>query len=167
MGSGKSHLGGLLAEKLNYSFLDMDTYIEETEGKTIANIIASEGMDAFRSIEHKSLLNILNKRENLVVATGGGTPCFHRNMEWINQNGISIFLNAPVKLLYSRLEKETEKRPIIKGLSGQLLEDKIKDLRSKRQLKYEQAKLKIDQYQGQSASEALDSMHQLLLPFLT
>ena len=166
MGSGKSHLGALLATKLDFSFLDMDAVLEEKEQTTIADLIKKEGMETFRLKEHNCLLSLLNKRENLVIATGGGTPCFYKNMDWINQNGLSIYLDAPTKLIAKRLEKETEKRPLVQGLKGNALEEKINKLLQERLVFYRQAHFQLEQYPGQAEKEAIKKILEFLQPYL-
>ena len=85
MGSGKSSVGNLLAEKLKLGFIDFDRYIENEAGKTIAEIFDEDGEDKFREMEHRHLQNVLGK-QNVVISLGGGTPCFHNNMESINHS---------------------------------------------------------------------------------
>src|SRR5437773_11285939 len=91
MGSGKTFFGKQLAQLLNYEFIDLDELIGKNEGATIAEIFFSKGEAYFRSKE-SSLLKSLSQNENAVIATGGGTPCFHDNMKWMNEHGITVYL---------------------------------------------------------------------------
>jgi len=116
MGSGKSFSGKRLAEKMNMDFIDLDKYIEDQEGKTIREIFATEGEDYFRKTEQRCLIEMKNF-ENTIIAVGGGTPCFFQNMDWMNENGKTIFLETPVKILANRLEKAMENRPLLHGFS--------------------------------------------------
>ncbi len=112
MGSGKSHLGEILAKKLNFDFIDTDTYIEKMSEKSISTIFSEQGEIFFRDLETEAI-KAISKQKQIVVATGGGLPCFNNNMNFLKNNGIVIFLNADLNLLIMRLLKEQENRPII------------------------------------------------------
>jgi len=124
MGSGKSYVGKRIAKALNKNFVDLDTLIEEGEGETIAQIFANRGEVVFREVERKYLTTTLTF-QNSIIATGGGSPCFFDNMDLMNDNGKTIFLNPTVELLIKRLELETEKRPLLQGKTDQKLNDFI------------------------------------------
>ena len=117
MGSGKSTLGKQLANKLDMGFLDLDSFIEEREGKTVQELFDQHGEVYFREVEKKALQTIIEKKESLVVALGGGTPCFHDNMEMINQSGISVYLKYNSGILAARLKNAKIERPLIKDKS--------------------------------------------------
>ena len=102
--SGKSTLGKELARNLGYSFTDMDKLIETREQKTINEIFSSKGEDYFRELE-KKILHTIQPTQSTVIATGGGVPCFHQNMDYIKENGISIFLNVDIDDLAKRIYK--------------------------------------------------------------
>lgn len=116
MGSGKSFCSKKLAKKLKIAVYDLDKLIEMTEDITIAEIFEEEGEEYFRKEESK-ILRWFEEKKTFVLATGGGTPCFHKNMEWMNENGITIWINEPINVLVERLKKEKEHRPLIKDLS--------------------------------------------------
>lgn len=116
MGSGKSFCSKKLAKKLKIAAYDLDKLIEMTEDITIAEIFEEEGEEYFRKEESK-ILRWFAEKKAFVLATGGGTPCFHKNMEWMNENGITIWINEPVNVLVERLKKEKDHRPLIKDLS--------------------------------------------------
>lgn len=122
MGCGKSYTGKRLADLLAYSFIDLDDLIEEIEGKSIVQIFEEKGEDYFRNVE-KEVLRSLTNQENIVIACGGGVPCFHQNMEWMKNNGKTIYLSLPPAILENRLAKEATHRPLIKDLTakGELL----------------------------------------------
>lgn len=113
MGSGKSHIGQRLAEVLGLPFLDLDEAIEENTGKTINNIFAEEGEAAFRELETAALRQTAELPPT-VVSTGGGAPCFNENMDWMNQQGTTIFLDPPVSVLVQRLDTGRDHRPLLK-----------------------------------------------------
>jgi shikimate kinase len=114
MGCGKSYLGALLASELQYSFIDADVFIEQQQQQTISEIFATQGEVFFRNIETAALQKIT--APNTIIATGGGAPCFNNNIQWMNQYGLTIFLNEPIELLAQRLQKEQAKRPIIANI---------------------------------------------------
>src|SRR5436853_6290275 len=89
MGSGKTFLGKQLAQLLNYEFIDLDEWIEQREKKSIAEIFSEDGEEYFRKKESQQL-KLLAEKNNAVIATGGGTPCFHDNMKWMNDHGFTI-----------------------------------------------------------------------------
>ena len=143
MGSGKSSVGKVLAEKLKVDFLDFDRYIENETGKTIEDIFDTQGEEKFREIEHEYLKKILHK-ENIVVSLGGGTPCFHNNIELINKSGTSVYLKMDVESLVKRLFKARNKRPLIRGLNETELQYFIEANLDKRRAIYEQANFTVN-----------------------
>lgn len=106
--SGKSTLGRQLAKELNYDFIDLDKKIEISEGKKINEIFNLEGEDYFRKLETDQLKKI-EPDTKLVVATGGGTPCFNNNMAIIKGGGISVFLDVKPYKLEERMRNSKEK----------------------------------------------------------
>lgn len=122
MGSGKSYTGIRLAQQLEYSFVDLDHLIEDQQGKSIDEIFSTLGENEFRQIE-RDALHSLKGKEHLVIACGGGTPCFFDNMDWMKNNGTTIFLDLPPKILEKRLLNGMEHRPLIKNLNktGELI----------------------------------------------
>ena len=134
MGSGKTHLGSALAKALEYDFIDLDQWIESKHGKTITEIFSTEGETAFREKETQALLEIRQlhpEAGGLVLATGGGAPCFNGNMNLMNETGMTIWLHPSVDTLMARLEKEKSHRPLLAGLSPEVMrtfiELKLKD----------------------------------------
>ena len=115
MASGKSTIGRILANKLNFDFVDLDDYIEAVEKRSIKNIFTTSGEIYFRKKETLCLIEILSKRNNIVLSLGGGTPCYGNNMEIIlqNENVASIYLKATIESLVKRLENENDKRPLV------------------------------------------------------
>ncbi|WP_242205521.1 shikimate kinase [Aestuariivivens insulae] len=115
MASGKSTLGKMLAEKLNYNFIDLDDYIEASENKTVSDIFKTKGEIYFRKQETHYLKALLESKNNIVLSLGGGTPCFGNNMDMIldAEDVKSIYLKASIKALAKRLKTEKSKRPLI------------------------------------------------------
>ena len=143
--SGKSTLGRQLARRLDYQFVDTDDLIENQEIASIADIFKYKGEDYFRLVESKILKAIL-PNQKLILATGGGMPCFHDGMEFIKENGTSIFLNVSPEDLLKRIQKsDINNRPLIdKKQKHQELLASIKKRYENRLPFYEQADIQID-----------------------
>jgi shikimate kinase len=142
MGSGKSHLGWKLASHLGVQFVDMDNYIEERNCKSIPQIFAEEGEAEFRNKERKALEE-LSEFTDIVIATGGGAPCFFDNVELMNNSGKTIYLNINPKILADRLINSKTERPLIKGKSREELVSFIDETLKKRDKFYSQAAFQI------------------------
>ena len=143
--SGKSTLGRQLAKRLDYQFVDTDDLIENQEIASIADIFKYKGEDYFRLVESK-ILKEIQPNQKLIVATGGGMPCFYDGMDFIKTNGTSIFLNVPPEDLLKRIQKsDVNNRPLIdKKTSQQELLISIKERYEDRLKFYEQADIQID-----------------------
>nr|WP_208493077.1 shikimate kinase [Spirosoma utsteinense] len=119
--SGKSTLGKRIADTLHYRFVDTDRIIVREEGRSIAEIFAKSGEDYFREAERR-VLRTIRPGNSLVISTGGGMPCFHDNMTYINATGVSIFLDVPVDVLYSRMLAHAQHdRPLYSHKDPELL----------------------------------------------
>jgi len=137
-GSGKSSWGKKLAKALQYSFVDLDELIEQNEQQSIEEIFTEKGEDYFRDLEHKYLLKtfVIN---HLVISCGGGTPCYNNNMNLINENGISFYLNGTIGLLVDRVLNSKRQRPMFLGLEKDKIEKKMEELLLIRNPFFEQA----------------------------
>lgn len=139
MGCGKSHWGKALSEKLRVPFFDLDEKIAEQEGKSISEIFEKEGEEHFRLLE-KDILHLLTEsHESFVMATGGGTPCFYNNIDYLKRQGTVVWINCSTDCLYNRLVKEKDKRPLIKDISNTELKSYIIKKYSSRKIYYQQA----------------------------
>lgn len=146
MGSGKTHWGRITAEALSRPFIDLDAMIESATGKSIAEIFAQSGENGFRLLE-KQHLRLLQSYDASIVATGGGTPCFFDNMDWMQKNGRVIYLKTAPEILFERLKAEPEKRPLLKQFDETGLSEFIKDRLEARAPVYETAD-QIIEYTG-------------------
>ena len=145
MGSGKTHWGKQISEKLQIPFFDLDEQIISHEEKSITEIFSENGEEYFRLLE-KDLLHIISEsHENFVMACGGGTPCYYNNIDFMNKSGTSIWINTPIDTLFQRLIKEKETRPLIKNLSSEQLKRFIIKKFSDRKIYYEQADIIVDE----------------------
>lgn len=143
MGSGKSTIGRGLAAKMDMKFIDLDTHIQEMQNQTIEQIFKSQGETFFRELECKYLREIAQNADNIVISTGGGTPCWGDNMEVIKRAGISIYLKCSPEMLSDRLLNSKHKRPLIEGKNETELKDYIKTTLHQRELFYNQASIII------------------------
>ncbi len=143
MGSGKTFWGKKWAEKSRFKFYDLDRKVEEEQGKTIAEIFDEDDEDHFRELE-TIVLRKLNSKNNIIVATGGGTPCFNNNISWMNENGTSVYLESSPENILKRLVGEKEKRPLIKNLKDDKLLFYIAQKIKERETFYNQAKIILD-----------------------
>ncbi len=142
MGCGKSTLGRRLSSHLGLQFVDMDHYIEERNCKTIPQIFEEEGEAEFRKKERKALEE-LSEFTDIVIATGGGAPCFFDNISKMNETGKTIYLNIHPAILADRLLKSKTERPLIKGKLREELVEFIDETLKKRNEFYLQAKFQI------------------------
>ena len=113
-GSGKSRMAKFISSVTDLSYKDLDDEIERTEGKSIKEIFKNHGETYFRNKETEILKNIIEKNKNLIIATGGGTPCFNHNIDLINKSGLSIFLNTSLDVIVERISRKN-KRPLFKN----------------------------------------------------
>ena len=115
MGSGKSTLGILLSNTLNFNFIDTDKLIEKRNSMSISNMFKTKGELFFRDEEKKILKEII-KLNKTIISTGGGMPCFNNNIETLNKHGKTIYLDYDIETLYLRLKKDNN-RPLLNNKS--------------------------------------------------
>ena len=145
MGSGKTTVGELLADKIDYDFWDTDECIEKLAKKTISEIFDTQGEAEFRKLESQALETVANSYQKSVIATGGGIVTKDENWEYLSK-GLSIWLDVDLNLLNQRLAKDQQtQRPLINQLES-LLET--------RHSLYEKANLRIS-IKSEQAPEAL------------
>lgn len=112
MAAGKTTLGKALARDIGLQFIDLDHYIENRYCCTIAQLFAERGEEGFRQIE-RNILHEVAEFEDVIISTGGGTPCFFDNMEYMNAQGTTVFLEASVDVIYTRLTIARIQRPLV------------------------------------------------------
>lgn len=141
-GSGKSHLGKQLAIKLGLPFFDLDAEVEKTEGKTVAEVFRQFGEEYFRQSEADILRLLSITQPRFLIATGGGSACFHDNMALMNLYGLTIFLDTPLETILGRLLVDgPDKRPLLRENP----EGKIKSLYENRLQYYSKSQIRISQ----------------------
>ena len=143
MGSGKSTFGRKLAAQLDYRFEDLDEKFCPITGFSIASFFDKFGENAFREKEREILVNFIENGGNVVIATGGGTPCYLDNMDLMNNAGITVFLDVPVDILSKRLAESKGDRPLLGNVPPDGLKDFISQHLQSRMMFYLKAKVRI------------------------
>jgi shikimate kinase len=143
MGSGKTTAGKELASLLGWSFIDLDGKIEEFTGKTIPEIFSQNGEAYFRTVESELLKNF-NAETNTVISTGGGTPCFSDNMDYMLKTGLTLYLKMTPEQLKSRLSESNGERPLIKDLDNRKLQNFIEEKLSEREKWYSKSEITVE-----------------------
>ena len=129
-GSGKSTMAKYLSSETSFKYLDLDEEIELKSKKSVSKIFEIEGEESFRVLEKETLDEIIQKEEKFILATGGGTPSYDDNMEKMNENGITIFLNTSPEILIERISRKN-KRPLFNSTNVREKVSKIFDERIK------------------------------------
>ena len=139
MGSGKTTVGKALSKDLGIPFYDLDWYIESRMRKTVAQIFAERGEEGFRKIEH-NMLHEVAEFENVIISCGGGTPCFFDNMDYMNGQGETVYLQASPDVLYNHLKMGKTERPLLKNKTPEEMQVFIAAQLEKREPYYSKAK---------------------------
>jgi shikimate kinase len=142
MGSGKSYWAKKIAKWNKCVGYDLDDIIEMNEEKTIPEIFSEDGEDAFRKTEAK-IIRWFKEKKKFVIATGGGTPCFHDNMNWMKKEGVVIWLDESIEVLVSRLTAQKAQRPLIANLDDNEIEKFIQEKLVERNPIYQQANYRL------------------------
>ena len=141
-GCGKSTFGRKVAREMDLEFFDLDKEIINKEQRPITDIFEIEGEDYFRRIESQLLREVSLNNENFIMATGGGAPCFYKNMDFMNENGHTIYIDTPIDILMERLSlRGIEKRPLLKKIGQDNLLDGLINKLNNRQPYYEKANI--------------------------
>ncbi|NLE35873.1 MAG: shikimate kinase [Bacteroidales bacterium] len=143
MGSGKSYAGKRIANLLHWKFIDTDRLIEKKKGMTVTEIFAARGEEYFRRVEAAILREVV-KRHRMVVACGGGMPCYGENLALMKSAGVTVWLKLSPETLVSRLMHSKADRPLLHGAGPAELRSLIVQMLDTRNHWYEQADLIID-----------------------
>ena len=128
---------------MSYKFADTDSLVETESGKTISKIFKEEGEEHFRQLE-KKILHSTARMNDVVIATGGGLACYNDNMQWMNENGVTVYLEANVGVLFHRLASSKKGRPLIEDLNDiELMERITRDLTYRSHF-YSMARVKVN-----------------------
>jgi len=141
MGAGKTTVGKVLARRLGWTFEDLDEIIERDRGVSVASIFAEAGEAGFRRLEHAALKKLLDgKRQDLVVALGGGAFAQTENRRLLEQAGATtVLLQAPLEELWRRCRQDNKNRP----LARKEAEAGFAKLFAERQDTYELARFRV------------------------
>jgi shikimate kinase len=137
MGAGKTTIGRILAKRLKYRFFDTDAMIEQLTGKSVSEVFAESGEEAFRQIETQ-VLSELSAYTRLAIATGGGIVLQRQNWSYLH-HGIVVWLDVPIDQLYLRLKGNTT-RPLLQTPDPM---QKLQTLLEQRQHLYAQADVRV------------------------
>ena len=153
-GSGKTTLGRALAAHYGLPFLDLDAEIVARAGQVIPALFLQYGEAHFRQLEAEVLRDIAARPGPLILATGGGTPCFQNNLEVLNTSGVTLWLDVPVATLTARLAAaaETASRPLL-ATTGPTEKWLLKTLDARQQF-YQQARLRCSEAAGTATAVA-------------
>ena len=143
MGSGKSLVGKMLGKQLKTEFLDLDICIEKANNTSVHQIFGTTGQDYFRQLEHEQIKN-LDKQAHMIIATGGGTPCYFNNLELMNSMGKTVYLKTETNLLLERIKRDRSNRPLVKDIPPQDLETYVINQLKKREHFYSSANITIE-----------------------
>lgn len=124
MACGKTTLGRALARRLNREFIDLDFYIEQRFRRSIPQIFATEGEARFRRME-TSMLHETGEMCDVIIACGGGTPCFGDNMDYMLDSGTVIFLDTTIQRIVERLIINRRRRPLLADKSDDQLREAV------------------------------------------
>ena len=160
MGAGKTTLGKALSRKLNLPFVDLDWYMEERFHKTVGELFVERGEAGFRELE-KNMLHEVGAFEDVVISTGGGAPCFFDNMDFMNRNGKTVFLNVHPDVLFRRLRVAKQQRPILQGKQDDELKEFIIRALEKRTPFYSQAQYVFNADELEDRSQIEKSVEKL------
>lgn len=160
MGSGKTTLGKAFAQAAHLQFIDLDWYIEERMHKAIKDLFAERGEEGFRQVE-RNMLHEAGEFENVVIAAGGGTPCFFDNIDYMNRTGETVFLNASFEALFRRLKVAKSKRPLLSGKTDEELKKVIRNGLAERMAFYGKAKHWFPSDYLESREQISESVEQL------
>lgn len=156
MGCGKSTMGRAVSRITGFPFIDLDNYIESRYHRTVREIFAEKGEDGFREIE-RNMLHEVADFENVIIACGGGTPCFFDNMEYMNAHGTTVFLDTSIDKLHSRLMRGRHKRPLIAQKNDEELREFIIEALEKRMEHYSKARIHFSSSRLETESQIEDT----------
>ena len=143
MGSGKTTVGRALAKDLNMPFYDLVWYLESRMRQTVKQIFGERGEDGFRVIE-RNMLHEVAEFENIVVSCGGGTPCFFDNIDYLNQQGETVYLKCTPEVLHKHLSMGKTVRPLLLNKTPEQVKTYIEEQLQVREPFYSKAKHTVD-----------------------
>lgn len=162
MGVGKTSLAKKIASKVGISCYDLDEIIEKSENSSVESIFKNKGEIYFRKMEHQLFKNFVEKENHFILSLGGGTPCYANNHIFLqNEDIISIYLKASIGTLTEKLKNKREKRPLIKNLAVDELQEYIAKHLFDRSFYYQQSKITVV-VDGKSKKEVVKEILKLI-----
>ena len=162
MAVGKTTIARLLAQKMNWKWVDLDEIIEEKLNLSIKELFQQKGEIYFRKIEHEIFKELVKKNEKLIISLGGGTPCYANNHLFLNGDEVvSIYLQAPIAVIFDRLKEAKSERPLVVNQNDENLKAFIAKNLFDRSFFYNQATFKIC-VDAKTPEEITDEICQLL-----
>lgn len=158
---GKSSIGKRLARRLGYDFMDLDAEFERRFKLSIPDFFERYDETAFRKLEHDVLLSTKDV-DNCVISTGGGTPCHHNNMNFIKENGISVYLEADTDLILSRRANSKKRRPVLEAMPANEVKTFVDEQLAARKPFYSMADIRCDA-RDVSIDDMVNTLKQRLL----
>ena len=145
MGSGKTHWGRLLAAETGQPYFDLDEVIVAAEKMSVERLFQQNGEEYFRNQERATLEALALANPDAIISTGGGTPCFFNNIDFMRSHGRVIWLNTSIDILVARLLKQKHSRPLIKNVSDEDLKAFIIKKLQDRKMYYQQAHITLQE----------------------
>lgn len=144
MAVGKTTIAQLLSKKIGVKYVDLDHLIERKTNLSISELFKLKGEIYFRKVEHEIFKEIIENDENLIISTGGGTPCYADNHLFLNgKNLTSIYLKASLSVILERLKSEKKNRPLVASQSEEELKKFVAKHLFERNYFYNQATFKV------------------------
>jgi shikimate kinase len=142
-GAGKTTIGRQLSSLLQMPFIDLDEYIVSKQGQSIPALFAAGGESHFRQLEAEALREVAAMATGAIVATGGGTPCFLDNMDFMNAQGTTVFLQMPVEVVAERLmiPHGRQQRPLVAGKTPEQIKQFVTETYHSRLQFYQKAQI--------------------------
>ena len=161
MACGKTTFGRALSRRLGRQFIDLDFYIEQRFHSTINDIFSTQGENGFRLME-SNMLKEVGEFSDVIVACGGGTPCFHENMEFMLKHGMVVWLDASKERILERLLINSAKRPLVKNKTPEEISTLIEIALQERTPHYSRANLRYNSEYLEDRSQIDNSINNFL-----
>ncbi len=161
MACGKTTFGRALARATGREFIDLDFYIEQRFHKSIPEIFAERGENEFRRME-SAMLREVGEFENVIIACGGGTPCFNGNMDYMLRQGTTLFLEASEERIISRLLINSSRRPLMAGKKPDEIRRSVRDGLAERMPFYTRAHIRFSGEELEDRNQISDTVTKFL-----
>lgn len=144
---GKSTCGQQLAGLIGWQWLDLDVAVSSMAGMSVQELFAKQGEATFRQWEQKALHQVISQGERIVVATGGGAPCFFDNMDVMCREGLTVFMHVPTEVLCERIARRRHSRPMFSQLNDEQILAELEHKQAQRIPFYRKAHIEVHRRQ--------------------